>query len=103
MSSLKTNPAPRFVELASVISDAVAKLERILSGQGVPWPSFDEDAPASLPQGAFNAQAALLGILSDSFSIDSSITSRRVFVCTETSKNQMPRQSCMTLFRIRLL
>lgn len=64
MSSNK-HPAPRFVELASVISGAVAKLEHVLADQGVPAPSFDEDAPASLPQEAIDSQGALLGILGD--------------------------------------
>lgn len=39
----------RLTQLATSILESVAKLEKILSEQGTPSPSFDEDAPALLP------------------------------------------------------
>lgn len=41
---------PRILHLAATINESVKKLQDILSSQGVPSPSFDEDAPVPLPR-----------------------------------------------------
>ncbi|KAK7750848.1 hypothetical protein SLS62_007247 [Diatrype stigma] len=51
---------PRMVELASKISSSVAELQELLSAQGEPAPSFDEDSPPTLPDGAGRIQDAVL-------------------------------------------
>ncbi|KAI1371154.1 S-adenosyl-L-methionine-dependent methyltransferase [Hypoxylon crocopeplum] len=60
MPSTKNVPMPRIVELAATVSDSVAKLEQVLSAKGAPWPSFDENAPDSLPKEATEAQNAVI-------------------------------------------
>lgn len=62
MPSNKDVPMPRIVELAVTISDSVAKLEQVLSAKGAPWPSFDENAPDSLPKEATEAQNTVIGM-----------------------------------------
>ncbi|KAI1458806.1 S-adenosyl-L-methionine-dependent methyltransferase [Annulohypoxylon moriforme] len=54
------NTTPRLVALAATIHDSVAKLQGILSAQGLPSPSFDEDNPTSLPPEASKVQDAVL-------------------------------------------
>ncbi|POS74341.1 sterigmatocystin 8-O-methyltransferase [Diaporthe helianthi] len=51
---------PRIVELATIISDSVAQLQKTLSSAGVPSPSFDEDAPTRLPDESNPALDAVL-------------------------------------------
>lgn len=63
MMSSKNSARPRIAELASIITNSVAKLEQILPDQNAPWPSFEENAPAELPKEAAQAQAAILGEL----------------------------------------
>lgn len=63
MDSPKNVPKPRIVELASIISKSVANLERILFDHHAPWPSFEEDCPAHLPQEAAEVQGTVLGML----------------------------------------
>ena len=48
------------VELASEISRSVAELQELVSAQGKPAPSFDEDSPRTLPDGAGRLQDAVL-------------------------------------------
>ncbi|OTA98968.1 hypothetical protein M426DRAFT_68726 [Hypoxylon sp. CI-4A] len=60
MPSTKDVPVPRIVELAATISDSVSKLGQVLSAKGAPWPSFDENAPDSLPKEASEAQNAVI-------------------------------------------
>lgn len=55
----------RMIELAATISNSVAKLHEILSAKGLPSPSFDEDAPTSLPKEASDAQDAVLDATSE--------------------------------------
>jgi len=51
---------PRIAELAKTIGDSVAKLQEVLKAQNAPFPSFDENAPASLPLEASEARDAVL-------------------------------------------
>jgi hypothetical protein len=51
---------PRIVELAATISNSVAQLQQILDAQGVPSPSFDEDAQYLIPKDASDAQDAVI-------------------------------------------
>lgn len=51
---------PRIVQLAATISESVSKMHEILSAQEVPYPSFEEDAPTSLPKEASDAQDSVL-------------------------------------------
>ncbi|RYP50583.1 hypothetical protein DL768_003928 [Monosporascus sp. mg162] len=44
-----SEPVPRIVHLANAISASVIKIQEVLSAKGIPSPSFDEDAPFSLP------------------------------------------------------
>ncbi|RWA07701.1 hypothetical protein EKO27_g7404 [Xylaria grammica] len=52
--------SPRIIELAAKISASVTELQELLSAQGVPSPSFDEDSPGRLPPSAFHLQDAVL-------------------------------------------
>ncbi|KAF3058615.1 6-hydroxytryprostatin B O-methyltransferase [Daldinia childiae] len=60
MPSNKDMPLPRIVELAATVSDSVAKIQQVLLAKGAPWPSFDENAPDSLPKEATEAQNAVI-------------------------------------------
>ncbi|KAI1141459.1 S-adenosyl-L-methionine-dependent methyltransferase [Hypoxylon sp. FL0543] len=60
MASCSPNANSRIVALAATISDSVAKLDEILSSQGLPSPSFGEDNPTSLPAEASHLQDAIL-------------------------------------------
>lgn len=51
---------PRIAQLAVKISESVANILEILSDQGVPNPSFDDDGPFRLPREASSAQDAVL-------------------------------------------
>ncbi|KAI1810153.1 sterigmatocystin 8-O-methyltransferase [Poronia punctata] len=51
---------PRIIELAAKISASVTELQELLSAEGVPSPSFDEDSPEHLPPSAFLLQDAVL-------------------------------------------
>ncbi|KAI0411471.1 hypothetical protein F5X98DRAFT_380733 [Xylaria grammica] len=57
--------ATRIVRLASTISDAVAKLDETLQSRGLPTPSFNEDAPTSLPEEALAMQSVILDATSE--------------------------------------
>jgi hypothetical protein len=52
--------SPRIAQLAEDITKSVTKLLEILSTQGVPAPSFDDDGPFFLPKEASNAQDIIL-------------------------------------------
>ncbi|KAJ4387226.1 hypothetical protein N0V93_007815 [Gnomoniopsis smithogilvyi] len=58
MPAAKTTP--RIVELAAVISKSVAELQTVLESKGVPFPTFEEDAPTRLPDECNQAQDAVL-------------------------------------------
>lgn len=51
---------PRIVHLAATISNSVTKIHEVLSTHAVPTPSFDEDAPMSFPNEAFEARDTVL-------------------------------------------
>ncbi|KFA74602.1 hypothetical protein S40288_05826 [Stachybotrys chartarum IBT 40288] len=57
--------SPRMVQLAASISEAVAKLQEALQAKGVASPSFDEDAPISLPKETIGLQDAILDATSE--------------------------------------
>jgi hypothetical protein len=61
--------ARRIVDLANLIQDSVAKLDQVLIDQNTPLPSFEEDAPASLPDEALELQRTVLGTRQQSLSI----------------------------------
>ncbi|KAK8129729.1 O-methyltransferase [Apiospora kogelbergensis] len=42
-------PLPRIVQLANTISEAVTKMQAVLSAKGIPPPSFDEEHEFNLP------------------------------------------------------
>ncbi|KAK8024452.1 O-methyltransferase-domain-containing protein [Apiospora rasikravindrae] len=50
----------RIVELAQSIMDGVAQLQTVFSDKGLPFPSFDEDAPSKFPLEAFDARDTVL-------------------------------------------
>ena len=50
----------RLAHLAATIRESVGKIEAVLSAQGLPSPSFDEDASPRLPKEASHAQDATL-------------------------------------------
>ncbi|KAK8071291.1 S-adenosyl-L-methionine-dependent methyltransferase [Apiospora hydei] len=50
----------RIVELAQSIIDGVAQLETVFSDKGLPFPSFEEDAPHNFPLEAFDARDVVL-------------------------------------------
>lgn len=54
------NNMPRMVELAAQISTSVAELQRQLTAQGAPSPSWAEDSPEGLPADVSNLQDAVL-------------------------------------------
>jgi hypothetical protein len=49
-------PVSHIVSLAASLLQAVSNLEEILLTQGVPSPSFDEDAPPLLPKDAIRVR-----------------------------------------------
>jgi hypothetical protein len=51
---------PRIAQLAEDITKSVTKLLEILSTQGVPAPSFNDDGPFFLPKEASSAQDVIL-------------------------------------------
>lgn len=57
---MASNTTPRIVELAAQISSSVAELQKQLTAQGVPSPSFAEDNPISLPAEVSHLQDAVL-------------------------------------------
>ncbi|KAI0554399.1 sterigmatocystin 8-O-methyltransferase [Xylaria curta] len=50
----------RLTQLAASISEFVARLEKILSARGVLSPSFDEEAPTSLPKDTINVRDMII-------------------------------------------
>lgn len=58
MASTESNT--RIHQLAEIISNSVAKIQAGMSAKNLPSPSFDEDAPPSLPLELGDAQDAVL-------------------------------------------
>ncbi|KAI0015530.1 O-methyltransferase-domain-containing protein [Xylariomycetidae sp. FL0641] len=52
--------SPRIVELATAIHENVEKLNALLEARGIESPSFDEDAPTSLPEEAAGLQSFVM-------------------------------------------
>lgn len=82
----KRDSKPRIVELAQSILDGVTRVETVFSDKGLPFPSFDEDAPDSFPLEAFDARdvvldasAELYDLLLDPFTLMFKRGSVRVF------------------------
>jgi hypothetical protein len=69
MSVSNGTQARRIVELANLVQDSVAKLHQVLIDQNAPFPSFEEDAPTSLPDEALEFQRTVLGMRQLSLSI----------------------------------
>ncbi|KAL2756633.1 hypothetical protein ACRALDRAFT_1080807 [Sodiomyces alcalophilus JCM 7366] len=67
--SANASSQPRILELASTISDSVAKLHQILTAAGQPSPSFDEDAPLAIPKEGSDAQDAILDATSELYDL----------------------------------
>ena len=63
MPSATMNQKPRIVELATIVSEMVAKVDRLTSDQEGTWPSFDEDGPVSFPKEVEALKEAILGIM----------------------------------------
>ncbi|KAF3003297.1 hypothetical protein E8E14_007415 [Neopestalotiopsis sp. 37M] len=55
-----SSQGPRIVQLATAINEAVAKLNDILNSQGIPTPSFEENAPTTLPDDSADVQSTIL-------------------------------------------
>lgn len=53
-------PTSRIVQLAAIVSTSVAEIDAVLAAKGLSSPSFDEDAPDSLPQEVSAAKDAVL-------------------------------------------
>lgn len=52
---------PRIIQLAATINHSVAKIQEVLNAQGMPLPSFDENAsPLPLPLDVAEAQNAVI-------------------------------------------
>ncbi|KAK0712212.1 sterigmatocystin 8-O-methyltransferase [Apiosordaria backusii] len=61
MTIINVNETTRIIQLAQTISKSVARINEILLAQGLPTPSFDEDAPANyFPGEVSNARDAVL-------------------------------------------
>ncbi|KAI1204466.1 sterigmatocystin 8-O-methyltransferase [Annulohypoxylon truncatum] len=54
------NDTPRIVELATQISASVNEMQKRLSDQGVPSPTFGEDSPQSFPADVYNLRTQIL-------------------------------------------
>ncbi|KAJ2999003.1 hypothetical protein NUW58_g143 [Xylaria curta] len=78
--------ATRIVQLASTISDAVAKLDEILQSQGLQTPSFNEDAPTSLPEEALAMQSVVLDATSELHDL---LLSPMALLLNKTAQNSM--------------
>lgn len=59
-STLQDGNKIRIVELAQSIIDGVGQLQTVFSERGVPFPSFEEDAPHKFPMEAFDARDMVL-------------------------------------------
>ncbi|KAF7534727.1 hypothetical protein G7054_g5962 [Neopestalotiopsis clavispora] len=55
-----SSQGPRIVQLAAAINEVVAKLNDILNSQGIPTPSFEENAPTTLPDDSADVQSTIL-------------------------------------------
>lgn len=55
----------RIVQLGTTINNTVGKLDQILKSRGLQTPSFNEDAPTSLPEEALAMQSVLLDATSE--------------------------------------
>lgn len=55
-----SSTSPRIVELAAKISISVSQIQKLLSSQGVPSPSFTENSPERLPANTLHLQDAVL-------------------------------------------
>lgn len=51
---------PRIEQLVATISNSVAKLQELLKSNGLPPPSFDENARFALPDAAVDYQDSIL-------------------------------------------
>lgn len=51
---------PRIQQLADTIAASVAKIQEVLTAKNLPTPSFDENAPLTLPLELAEAQDAVL-------------------------------------------
>lgn len=51
---------PRIVQLVRILSDSVTEVQAALAKKGHPSPSFDEDAPASIPPELSDLQDKIL-------------------------------------------
>lgn len=60
---------PRIVQLATIISDSVGRLNNDLSSMGISTPSFDEGAPLSLPDDVSNDRDVILDAAAELFDI----------------------------------
>lgn len=60
MAPPKGGSKPRIVELARSIIDGVAQMESVFTEKGLPFPSFEENAPHIMPLEAFDARDVVL-------------------------------------------
>lgn len=60
---------PRIMELASTIMTSVTQLQKILSSLNITTPSFDEDAPTTLPHEASDIRDAVLDATSELYDL----------------------------------
>jgi hypothetical protein len=61
--------APRILELAAIIGKAAAEINTTLTNQGIPSPSFSEDAPESFPQDISDARDIVLDATAELYDI----------------------------------
>ncbi|KAI0871506.1 sterigmatocystin 8-O-methyltransferase [Hypoxylon argillaceum] len=78
--------ATRIVRLASTISDTVAKIDEILQSRGLQTPSFNEDAPTSLPEEALAMQSVILDATSELHDL---LLSPMALLLNKTAQNNM--------------
>ncbi|GAW24153.1 hypothetical protein ANO14919_137340 [Xylariales sp. No.14919] len=83
---IPSESATRIVRLASTISDAVAKLDETLQSRGLPTPSFNEDAPTSLPEEALAMQSVILDATSELHDL---LLSPMALLLNKTAQNNM--------------
>ncbi|KAK8126978.1 S-adenosyl-L-methionine-dependent methyltransferase [Apiospora kogelbergensis] len=69
-----SNDTPRIVELAAQISVSVNEMQKRLSDQGMPSPTFGEDSPQSFPT---DLHSLRLQILDATAELNEVLSSRR--------------------------
>ncbi|KAK8102241.1 hypothetical protein PG984_015387 [Apiospora sp. TS-2023a] len=93
----KGDSKPRIVELAQSIIDNVSQLETVFSAKGLPFPSFEEDAPYKMPLEAFDARDVVLDASAELYDL---LLDPLTLVIKQGSYNNMVSLQAISRFKI---